>query len=138
LRFVGPTTELVFGVDYLDRGDVKLLPVAGLIAMPHPKVRLELVFPRPRLTFLLTDRHQLYIGGELGGGTWAVERVTMEDDLATYRDLRLCVGLGRLKHNSRRWAVEIGYLFDRRLEYTSGNGNFSPVDTAMIRFVETF
>ncbi|NQT14987.1 MAG: hypothetical protein HQ582_19685 [Planctomycetes bacterium] len=135
---VGPTAELVFGVDYLDRGDVKLLPVVGLIALPHPDVRLEAVFPRPRVVFQLTDRHRLYAGGELGGGTWAIERATKVDDLATYRDLRLCVGLQRVKDGNRRSAVEISYLFDRRLEYTSGNGDFSPPDTAMIRLVETF
>ena len=135
---VGPTAELVLGVDYLDRGDVKLLPVVGLIAMPRPDVRLELVFPRPRAVFQLTEEHQLYVGGELGGGTWAVERDTMVDDLATYRDLRLCVGLGRVKDGNRRSAVEIGYLFDRRLEYTSGNGNYNPIDTAMVRWISTF
>lgn len=135
---MGPRAELVFGVDYLDRGDVKLLPVAGLIAVPHPDVRLEAVFPRPRVVFQLTDRHRLYAGGELGGGTWAIERATKVDDLATYRDLRLCIGLERAKDGGRRSAVEISYLFDRRLEYTSGNGDFSPRDTAMIRLVESF
>ncbi len=135
---VGPTTELVFGVDYLDRGDVKLLPVAGLITLPHPDVRLELIFPRPRVVFQLTDQYRLYAGGELGGGTWAIERATMVDDLATYRDLRLSVGLQYIEDNGHRTAVEIGYLFDRRLEYTSGNGNFSPIDTAMIRLIGSF
>jgi len=135
---VGPTTELVFGVDYLHRGDVKLLPVAGLIVLPHPDVRLEVIFPRPRVVFELTDRHRLYAGGELGGGTWAIERTTKVDDLATYRDLRLCVGLERAKDGNRRSALEISYLFDRQLEYTSGNGDFSPRDTAMIRLVETY
>jgi len=135
---VCPTAELVFGIDYLDRGDVKLLPVVGLIAVPHPDVRLEVVFPRPRLVLRLTDTHRLYVAGELGGGTWAVERTTMVDDLATYRDLRLSVGLQCLKEDHRRSALEIGYLFDRRLEYTSGNGDYRPNETAMIRLVETF
>lgn len=136
---VGPKTDLVFGIDYLDRGDVKLLPVGGLIVVPHPDVRLEVVFPRPRAVVRLTDRHQLYLSGELGGSTWAIERAaTMVDDLATYRDLRLCVGLQTIDDNGNLSAIEIGYLFDRRLEYTSGNGNFSPNDTAMIRLVRTF
>ncbi len=135
---VCPTTELVFGVDYLHRGDVKLLPVAGLILLPHPDVRLEVVFPRPRVVFQLTETHRLYVGGELGGGTWAVERVTMVDDLATYRDLQLSVGLQCVKEDGRRSALEIGYLFDRRLEYTSGHGDYHPNDTAMIRLVDTF
>ncbi len=135
---LSPTAELAFGVDYLDRGDLKLLPVGGLILMPRPDVRLELIFPRPRAVFQLTEEYQLYLSGELGGGTWAIERDTLVDDLATYRDLRLCVGLGRVKNGSRRSAVEIGYLFDRRLEYTSGPGNYDPIDTAMVRFVHAY
>lgn len=135
---VGSTTDLVFGVDYLDRGDVKLLPVVGLIAIPHPDVRLEVVFPRPRAVFQLADRYRLYVGGELGGGTWAIERATLAEDLATYRDLRLCVGLQGLEWGHLHSAIEIGYLFSRRLEYTSGNGDFSPIDTTMIRLVGTF
>ena len=135
---VGPTTELVFGVDYLDRGDIKLLPVVGLIAMPHPDVRLEAVFPRPRAVFRLTDRDELYVRGELDGGTWAIERATMVNDLATYRDLQLCVGLQSIEGKKGRSAIEIGYLFGRRLQYSSGNGNFRPSDTAVIRLVSSF
>jgi hypothetical protein len=136
---LGLSTELVFGIDYLDRGDVKLLPVGGLIMVPHPDVRLEVVFPRPRAVFRLTGEHQLYVSGELGGSSWAIERAgTMVDDLATYRDLRLCIGIQTVDEDNDRTAVEIGYLFDRRLEYTSGSGDFFPGDTAMIRFVRTF
>ncbi|MHB8900260.1 MAG: hypothetical protein ACYC6Y_16035 [Thermoguttaceae bacterium] len=135
---VTQSTELVLGVDYLDRGDVKLLPVAGLITIPHRDLRLELVFPRPRVVLRLTDQHQLYVGGELGGNTWAVERVTTADDLATYRDLRLCVGLQSIDKDGDGAAIEIGYLFDRRLEYSSGEGNLNLDDTAMIRVISTF
>lgn len=126
-------------MDYLDRGDVKLLPVFGLIALPGENVRLELVFPRPRVVFQLNDRNQLYVSGELGGGTWAIERATGDDDLATYRDLRLCIGLQHLDdENGGCSSIEIGYLFDRRLEYASGQGDYSPADTAMIRLVRSY
>lgn len=135
---VGLKTDLVFGVDYVDRGDIKLLPVAGLILMPDPDVRLELVFPRPRAVFQLTERYRLHVGGEMGGGTWAIERATLEEDLATYRDLRLCIGLEQLGDNNLGSALEIGYLFDRKLEYTSGNGDYRPNDAVMIRLVGTF
>jgi hypothetical protein len=131
---VGPTADLVFGVDYLDRGDVKLLPVAGLIVLPRPDVRLEAVFPRPRVVFQLNEGYRLYVCGELGGDTWEIERVTMVHDLATYRDLRVCVGLQSVEDKTRS-AIEIGYLFARRLEYTSGDGNYSMADTATIRLI---
>jgi hypothetical protein len=135
---VGPATDLVFGIDYLDRGDLKLLPVAGLILRPNPNTRLEVVFPRPRAVFRLTEEHLLFVAGELGGGTWAIEREAVFDDLATYRDLRLSLGVEWLQEGGRRSAFEIGYLFDRRLEYTSGIGDLSLDDTVMLRIVDTF
>ena len=135
---VRPAIDLVFGVDYLDRGDIKLLPVAGLIWIPNPEMRFELVFPRPRAVFQLTDRYRLYVAGELGGGTWAIERVTLGNDLATYRDLRVCIGVEYVEKDGQRSAFEIGYLFDRRLEYTSGIGNMHLDDAVMLRLVTTY
>jgi hypothetical protein len=135
---LNPTWDLVFGVDYLDRGDVKILPVGGLIVLPHPDLRLEIVFPRPRAVLQLTDKHRLSIGGELGGGSWAIERTTLVDDLATYRDLRLSIGLERIDDDGSISTLEISYLFDRRLEYTSGIGDYYPRDTVMIVLRETY
>jgi hypothetical protein len=131
----GPATDLVFGVDFLDRGDIRLLPVAGLIALPHPDLRLEMVFPRPRLVWRLTDKNRLSVSGELGGGSWAVERDSLVDDLATYRDFRLSVGLEQVEDDGKWSAFEVAYLFNRKLEYSSGNGDYYPNDTVMIRVV---
>jgi hypothetical protein len=135
---VRPELDLVFGVDYLDRGDIKLLPVAGLIWTPNTEMRFELVFPRPRAVFQLTDRRRLYVAGELGGGTWAIKRPTLDDDLATYRDLRVCVGLEYVETDGRQSAIEIGYLFDRRLEYSSAIGDMHLDDAVVLRLVTTF
>ena len=153
---IHPSAQLVFGVDYLDRGDIKLLPVGGLIWTARDDVRLEFVFPRPRATFALptstwpergfqgeanriaphnAKQRRLYIAGDLGGGSWAVQRAVARHDLATYRDLQCCVGLECVDADGSRSAIEIGYLFDRRLEFTSGHGNMRLDDTAMIRWI---
>lgn len=134
---LGPVTELVFGIDYLDRGDVTILPVGGVIVLPHPEVRFEIVFPRPRMVFQLNDRNRLAIGGELGGGTWAIKRDGLFDDLATYRDLRLSVGLEHVTDEGHVSAFEIAYLFDRSFEYRSGF-EYAPNDTIMLRMVESY
>lgn len=154
-----PSAQLVFGVDYLDRGDLKLLPVAGLIWIPRDDMRFEIVFPRPRVTFALpkpaaaegdawgdgsrisrrgSREHWLYIAGDLGGGTWAVERDRTRDDLATYRDLQCRIGLECVEREGLRSAIEIAYLFDRRLEFTSGDGDMRLDDTAMIRLIHHY
>lgn len=135
---VRPELDLVFGVDYLDRADIKLLPVAGLIWKPNPTMRFELVFPRPRAVFQLTDTYRLYFSGELGGGTWAIDRPTLGENVATYRDLRACIGLESIEKDGRQSAFEVGYVFDRRLEYTSGIGNTNLRDAVMLRLVTMY
>ena len=105
--------------------------------MPRPDMRFEVVFPRPRAVYQLTDRYACYLSGELGGGTWAIQRPVVGNDLATYHDLRLCVGLEYLEDDKQRSAFEIGYLFDRRIEYTSGIGDM-PLDDAVLLSLVTW
>lgn len=135
---MNPMTELVFGIDYLDRGHIKLLPVGGLIWVPNPDVRLEIVFPRPRVAFRLTDEHHLFVRGELGGNTWAVRRYQTINDLASYRDLRVGIGVESFDKKGKSSIFEIAYLFSRRLEFTSGQGDYDPGDTVMLRSVYVY
>jgi hypothetical protein len=58
--------------------------------------------------------------------------------LATYRDLRVCIGVETAEKDGRRSAFEVGYLFDRRLEYTSGIGNMNLDDAVMLRLMTMF
>jgi hypothetical protein len=127
------SVELVLGIDYLDRDDISLLPVAGLIWRPANWLRVEAVFPRPRVAARIMDTKQwMYWGGELGGGTWAVERVGLVDDNATYRDLRLLLGWETMGE-SLSSSLEIGYVFDRELSYRSAMGDYSPPDGFVVR-----
>ncbi len=132
------TVDLVFGVDFLDRDDVRLLPVGGLLWRPDPALRVELVFPAPRIDFQLTDSKRLYLRGGLGGGTWSVERDSELDDLATYRDLQVAIGVDSMGSENHWEAFEIAYLFDRRLEYRYGPGDCRFNSTVMLRSVSKF
>jgi hypothetical protein len=134
---VDPNLDLALGADFLDREDIQILPVAGFVWRPDPDVRVELLFPRPRIDFQLTDCNRLFLRGGLGGGTWAVERDGGADDLATYYDLQIGVGLDR--RGEHGWqSFEIAYLFDRKLEYASQVGDYQPAGTVMIRTVSSY
>jgi hypothetical protein len=131
--------ELVLGIDYLDRDDISLLPVVGAIWRPVDWVRVDAVFPRPRISTRIMDTSQwLFLGGELGGGTWAVERATLVDDNATYRDLRLMFGWESVDEESLSSSFEIGYVFDRKLSYRSDVGNYEPSDGFMMRITARY
>jgi hypothetical protein len=131
---LNPTSELVLGIDYLDWDDLQLLPVVGTIWSPTDWLRVEAVFPRPRVAARIKDTSTwVYFGGELDGGTWAIERVNLVDDNATYRDLRLVLGWETLLADSLSSSFEIGYVFDRKLSYSSGIGDYDPPDGFMVR-----
>ncbi len=61
---VNPKLDWVLGVDYLSRDDIKLLPVAGF-SWHNPDNcdwRFDLVFPRPRIQYTLSDCSRVYMG----------------------------------------------------------------------------
>ena len=134
--------KLVLGIVYLDREDVPVLPTFGVVMTPRDDLRYELTFPKPRLSwrqYAEADWEQwVYATGELGGGSWAVQRTTGLDDIATYRDLRFVLGLERKHTNSRSWYVEAGYVFARELEFDSNVGEDSFDETAFIRIGGAF
>jgi hypothetical protein len=136
---LAPAWELALGIDYLDRDDISLLPVAGLLWRPNSFVKLDALFPRPRLAIRLPDGNEwVYVRGELGGGTWAIERADRSRDNATYSDLRLALGVESFNAEGRATSFEVAYVFDRELSYRSGIGDFQPGDLVMLGFNTTF
>ncbi len=130
-----PSCNLLLGIDELDRDDISLLPVFGAVWQPYDNLKLDAVFPRPKAAVRLGESDSwAYVRGQLGGGTWAIERAVDAPDNATYRDLRLALGVetnwaGDPRLNS---SLEVAYLFARELTYRSGVGDLELDDAVMI------
>jgi hypothetical protein len=122
----------VLGVDVLDRDDISVLPVFGAIWRGNQDLICELVFPRPKIQYRISETRSFYIAGELGGGTWAVERVGGIDDVATYRDIRITCGVMKWGDGDET-VFEVGYAMDRALEYRSGRGDYEPDGALILR-----
>ncbi|MBN2022249.1 MAG: hypothetical protein JW809_05600 [Pirellulales bacterium] len=141
-----PTTKLALGVAYLDRQDLRILPVAGVVWEPSPDVQFELMVPRPRIarryywSGALGDNVQdwVYVAGELGGGSWAFEHADGLDDVVTYRDLRLILGLERRVLFGVDYRLELAYVFGRRLKFDATSPDLTPTDTILLRLGATF
>lgn len=140
------------GVTDLGRDDIRYLPVLGPVYAPGDgNVRLDLVFPKPRVAWKIREgtesTRQFYsgkisiktiplwltLGGELGGGSYAISRADRAYDVVTYRDYRLVAGLESKENDGPVSRLEAGWIFNRAVEYRSGLGNYSPTDTFMIR-----
>lgn len=130
--------QLVAGFVYLNRDDIPALPVMGVVLGNEASGRrYELVFPRPKLSWRLTETetsdHWFYINGELGGGSWAIKRTDRTPDVVTYRDYRMMTGFEFRRKKGSRGAIEAGWLFGRSIESRTHRGDYNPQDGFITR-----
>ncbi|MEX0586868.1 MAG: hypothetical protein WD176_09495 [Pirellulales bacterium] len=146
---VTPTLQLAAGAAYLDRLDIKLLPVGGFVWTPHERARYEVVFPKPKLArYMFTSwtntEWWIYATGEYGGGSWSIERAAGFDDRIDINDIRVALGLefkpspaidgARVFGRGFVAYLEGGYVFEREILYESGMpAEFELPDTFMVR-----
>ena len=139
-----PDLYLVAGVEYLQRNDIKLLPVAGLLWQPTPRCELSLIFPEPKFAYELSTRQHLwgYIAGEYGGGRWTFKNDAGHSEHVEYSDFRIVVGLewredylAKLPLLPPKSAafLEAGYIFQRHLRFAGPSAQFEPDPAWMIR-----
>jgi hypothetical protein len=136
-----PTLDVVLGLAYLDREDLDFLPVGGLVWKPRDDVKLEMVFPRPRVArrvywFGAMDEEVqdwLYVAGEFGTKTWAIRRTGGANDVLTYRDCRLLLGVERKALRGLDTRFEVGYVFSRQIEFVTDAPDLEPDDTVLLR-----
>jgi hypothetical protein len=137
-----PEVQLLLGVLYMDRNDVNWLPAGGVIWSPDNDSRYELIVPRPRIARRFYADYESeewwYVSGELGGGTYAVQRESGAQDIVTLSDLRLIFGLERKTLCGFNRRLELGYVFARQIEYESDTPEFEPDDTVMVRLGGTY
>ncbi|MEM6470300.1 MAG: hypothetical protein AAF802_12160 [Planctomycetota bacterium] len=134
---IRPDLAAVLGLEILDRDDISVLPVTGFVWRPDDDLIIEAIFPKPRVSLHLGKQRAIYFAGELGGGTWAVQRDSGANDNATYRDLRVVFGIQRFGDDDE-YTTEIGWAFDRSLEYRSGVGNTDFDGAFILRFHRHF
>lgn len=126
---VSPELQWSFGVLVTGRTDIPILPAVGVIWYPDDTTKFDITFPRPRIYKMLSGdgvREQwFYVGGELGGGTWAWELPGGFEDELTYRAYRLAFGVEFVPAGSKLPGastsgesayVEAGLSFGRELE----------------------
>ncbi|MFM7071938.1 MAG: hypothetical protein ACKO38_09130 [Planctomycetota bacterium] len=133
-----PVIDLFAGVDILDRDDLFCLPVAGVTWKPEPHWRFDFAFPKPRAAMRFDNGSWIYVAGDIGGGSWAIERQSGEDDIATYRDYRIRIGSISPQSSGIKSNASIGVAFDRHLQYRLQPGTFDAGATFFWQFSSDF
>jgi hypothetical protein len=144
LAFYQHSPDWKFGIGAVATGrdDIPVFPGAGAIWTPAPSIKANLFFPRPQISYRVhesLDREAwVYLGGGLGGGTWAFERSNHTDDILTYRDWRLVAGAefgpaggsGLRPQPGLKGHVEAGFVFGRKLEFDTSVPDYEPNNTS--------
>ena len=125
------------GFVYLGRADLPVLPALGLSWTPNRVTRLDLQFPRSKLSRRLAKNGGeselwTYLTAGLGGNTWAVTRQDKTTDELSLRDLRIVAGIERLLDGGGGWFAEAGYAMDRRIEYENDESSIDLDDAVLI------
>ncbi len=138
------------GAIAMGRQDLPVIPVIGAVWQPNPSVRVDLVYPQPRVNRLLFDdgdRQQwIYLGGGTSGSTWGYQQFDSTDDQLTYSDLRVVLGLesrpagssGKPFVRGKTMQLELGYVFSRQLEFEQETREESLGDALMMSFSTKF
>jgi hypothetical protein len=130
--------SLSFGAVYLDRADLPLLPAVGLSWTPNPTTKLDLRFPESKVAWRLDkngSQHETwsYLTAGIGGNTWGVTRASGQTDELSLRDIRVILGVDHVTDGGGGWFAEVGYAFNRRIEYEATATEVSLSDGVLLQ-----
>lgn len=122
---VSSKLDLKLGAEYLNRVNSKILPAGGIVwRSGDDSWVVEAVFPSPKVKKkcnLIDSRSALwfYARGEYAGDTWTIKSQMpgMRDDVVSYNDIRIAVGVEFEFIQNVKGYIEMGGAFDRKLEY---------------------
>ena len=135
------TTKFVAGAAYLDRPDVEMIPIGGVIWTPNDETKFDLVFPHPKISRRVywggecgdAVQDWAYVAGEFSGDAWAIKRADGRDDVVVLSDYRFILGMERKVLGGVSSRFEVGYVFGRRIRYSSDTPDFHPTPTILLR-----
>ena len=134
--------QLLFGAAYLDRDDVQLIPAGGVVWVPTPSIRYDLIFPQPTIAHRLRVapgfEDWIYLAGEFGGNTYAIEQQGGQLDRVTLRDYRVLLGVKRKHNGGAGIRIEVGFVFGREIEFRSNTPTVEADETALVRGAVVF
>jgi hypothetical protein len=105
------------------RGGLPVWPLGGVIWIPSEKVRFMGTLPDPRLIYSVSDKLDLYVGGELVGGFYRTDRnpgiqpAKLNGAQVDFVDYRVGVGLSYDLNKLSTLDLRAGYSIEREFDF---------------------
>ena len=121
------------------RGEYPVLPLVGLRWRPNTTWTLDLILPQPRIIYSPNERFDLWLGGQLVGGSF---RTDDDDNIfprrldhaqVDYSEYRGAVGFTWRASQDIALEVGGGYAFERRLNFERAGFEFDTEPAPFVR-----
>jgi hypothetical protein len=122
-----PSLDVVIGLRASILDEYPVLPGGGFIWRATDRLKIEALFPRPTISYKLSDAAQVFAGGELLGGAF---RNGPTDDRRTnnavleYREYRAGAGVSLNPARSVSASLRAGWSFERDFDYFHSGPSF--------------
>lgn len=129
--------SLTFGAVHTGRSDIPVLPAAGFRWTPNERWDVNIMMPRPKVSYRLTSEGEssswIYWAGALGGGTWDVLRTDGTTEEFSLREFQTVAGYEYRFTKHQNLFAEVGAAFGRRLEYEESGIEQSMSESLFVR-----
>lgn len=133
LYFHRPNLIWTFAVIANMKNEFPVIGGIGARWLPTDKVTVDILLPRPQISYQLSDKARLFAGAELKGGGYRVAenfgtrvgRPDLNDQDLSYREVRAGAGINWKFTNKLSAVVEGGWVIDRRFKFRDRNLQFN-------------
>jgi hypothetical protein len=97
------------------------IPALGISYLPNDSWRIDLVAPRPAVTYFASRQLQLFVGGDFSSDEYELKDHSSGSKVIKYSDLKAMAGFNYLPVPDVKLSTSVGYAFERRFMFFDGN-----------------
>lgn len=93
------------------------IPALGFSYQPSQYWKIDLVAPRPAVTYFASQQIQLFVAGDFASDEYELKETSLGAKAIKYRDYKAMAGLNYLPVPAIKLSTSVGYAFERKFEF---------------------
>jgi len=99
----------------------QFIPALGFSYQPNQQWRIDLIAPRPGITYVASPKLQLFVAGDFASDEYELKDRSIGAKAIKYSDYKAMAGVQYLPLPAVKISTSIGYAFERRFAFFDGD-----------------
>lgn len=99
----------------------QFIPALGFSYQPNESWRLDLIAPRPGITYFASRQLHLFVAGDFASDEYEINDRSFGAKAMKYSDYKAMVGADYLPAPAVKFSTSVGYAFDRKIAFFDGS-----------------